>query len=137
MFVGARRNQIHSGSGLFRSKRRIVDPAHFRVNDAIQNTNYLTPCLVYTFEFEVNLLELNPAYPKDPKTLGERIRKARMDRGLTIKQTASLIGVNISMIVNWELKNVQPTAATFEKLKEVLEIDLAMLCRPADPVTLL
>ena len=84
-----------------------------------------TPCPVYTFEFTVNLLEFNPTYPKNPKTLGEKIRKARMDRGLTIKQAASLIGVNVSMIVKWELKNVQPVNAALEQIKAVLGIDSA------------
>jgi hypothetical protein len=37
--------------------------------------------LVYTFEIEVNLLDFNPKYPKNPQTLGERIRKVRMDKG--------------------------------------------------------
>lgn len=77
-------------------------------NHTIQNDNLVTPYLVYTFEFEVNLLEFNPAYPKDPKTLGERIRKARMDRGLTIKALAALLSVNLNRITKWELKNIQP-----------------------------
>ena len=89
---------------------------------AVQNTNLVTSCPIYTFEFEVNLLELNPAYPRNPKTLGECIRKARMDRGLTIKQAASLIGVNINVIAGWELKNVQPTGPSLERIREVLEI---------------
>jgi len=31
---------------------------------AIQNTNFFP--LVYTFEIEVNLLDFNPKYPKNP-----------------------------------------------------------------------
>ena len=48
-----------------------------------------------------------------------------MDRGLTIKHAASLIGVNVSMIVKWELKNVQPANAALEQIKAVLGIDSA------------
>ena len=36
--------------------------------------------LTYTFAIEIDLVKLDPKYPKDPKTFGERIRKARMDR---------------------------------------------------------
>ena len=89
-----------------------------------QNTNNVTPCLIYTFEFEVNLLELNPTYPKQPKTLGERIRKTRMDRGLTIKQAASLFGVLVNVIRDWELKNVQPAGVSVEMVREVLGVNV-------------
>ena len=53
-----------------------------------------------------------------------------MDRGLTIKQAASLIGVNISMIVKWELKNVQPASTSLEKVREALGIDLVLAEEP-------
>ena len=86
-----------------------------RDSPAVQNTNNVTPCLIYTFEFEVNLLELNPAYPKDPKTLGERIRKARMDRSMMIKELAALIGVSPDTIINWELRGVKPTLKRHRK----------------------
>jgi len=36
--------------------------------------------LIYTLDVEVNLLDFNPKYPKNPQTLKERIRKARMDK---------------------------------------------------------
>jgi len=81
----------------------------------------LTACPVYTFEFEVNLLELNPTYPKDPKTLGERIRKARMDRSMMIKELAALVGVSPDTIINWELRGVKPTAQRLSRVKEILQ----------------
>ena len=36
---------------------------------------------------------LNEDYPVDPKTFGEKLRKARMDAGLMIKELAALVGV--------------------------------------------
>jgi len=54
------------------------------------------------------LNELDPEYPKAPKNLGERIRKARMDRGLLIKDPAEIIGVTEDTIINWELRNITP-----------------------------
>ena len=91
-----------------------------RGNHAIQNDNFVTPCLVYTFEFTVNLLELNPAYPKDPKTLSEQIRKARMDRSLLIRELAALVGVSPDTIINWELRGVTPGRERLRKLEEAL-----------------
>ena len=88
---------------------------------AEQNTNFVTPCLIYTFECEVNLLERNPAYPKDPKTLGERIRKVRMDRGLLIRELAALVGVSADTVINWELRGVKPIGRSLRRLQEALE----------------
>jgi DNA-binding XRE family transcriptional regulator len=45
---------------------------------------------------------LNPAYPKELKTIGDEIRKRRLDLGLTQKQVAGIIGVTESSIYNWE-----------------------------------
>ena len=93
-----------------------------RGNRSAQNDNFVTPCPVYRFEFTVNLLEFNPAYPKDPKNLGERIRKARMDRGLLIRELAALVGVSPDTIINWELRGVKPKANRLERLQEMLSL---------------
>jgi hypothetical protein len=62
--------------------RRDIHDAH---NDNIP--------LVYTLELSLNLNDFNPKYPKNPRNLGQKIRKARMDRGLMIKELASQLGV--------------------------------------------
>jgi DNA-binding transcriptional regulator YiaG len=77
--------------------------------------------LVYTLEIEINLFDLNPKYPKNPQNLGERIRKARMDKGLKIKELARLIGVTSDTIINWEIRGVKPTRKSPDKLKAFLE----------------
>ena len=46
-------------------------------------------------------------YPENPKTLGEHIRKYRMDSGLQIKQLAEEIGVDEMTIINWEQGRVK------------------------------
>ena len=81
------------------------------------------PPLIYTLEFEINLLDFNPKYPKDPKTLGERIRKARMDRHMMVKELAQQIGVVPETIINWEKRNLKPTRRHLERLRAVLELD--------------
>lgn len=78
--------------------------------------------MFYTLNLTINLLELNPTYPKEPKTLGERIRKARMDKGLLIRELADLVGVSPDTIVNWEKRGVQPIGSRLERLGEVLSV---------------
>lgn len=51
---------------------------------------------------------LNDNYPAEPKTFGERPRKARMDAGLRISELAELVGVTGDTIINWELRGMRP-----------------------------
>ena len=50
----------------------------------------------------------NPAYPKTLTTLGDHIRKRRLDLGLWQKDVAATLGVTISAVTNWELNRVTP-----------------------------
>ena len=50
----------------------------------------------------------NEDYPIDPKTFGERLRKARIDAGLLIKEFAEFIGVTVDTVINWELRKMNP-----------------------------
>ncbi len=77
--------------------------------------------MVYILDFKINLLELNPAYPKEPKTLGEHIRKVRMDKGLLIRELAALVGVSADTVINWELRGVKPMGNSLRRLQETLE----------------
>ena len=85
---------------------------------AAQNTNFCP--LVYTFEIEVNLLDFNPRYPKNPQNLGERIRKARMDKGLKIKELAEQIGVTEDTVINWEKRGIGPVGRNMVGVREFL-----------------
>lgn len=81
--------------------------------------------MFYALDLTINLLELNPAYPKEPKTLGERIRKARMDKGLLIRELAALIGVSADTVINWELRGVKPTLKCHrQKVVEFLGLEV-------------
>ena len=42
------------------------------------------PFPVHVLPIRVNRLDLGPTYPKNPRALGEYIRKFRMDKGLLI-----------------------------------------------------
>ncbi|WP_221262111.1 helix-turn-helix transcriptional regulator [Mucilaginibacter sp. AK015] len=46
--------------------------------------------------------------PVNPQTLGERIRKARIERGLLQREVAKIIGVCEDTIVGWESKRSHP-----------------------------
>lgn len=78
--------------------------------------------LVYTLEIEINLLDSNPKYPKNPKNFGEMIRKKRMGLGLTMKNIAKKTGVSETTVYNWEIKNRKPYRRTEEKLRAILNL---------------
>ncbi|MBI3319892.1 MAG: helix-turn-helix transcriptional regulator [Candidatus Omnitrophica bacterium] len=79
--------------------------------------------LTYTIELEIDLLQLDPTYPKDPKTFGERIRTVRMNRHMMAKELAEQIGVVPDTVINWEKRNLKPTRRHWERLQAVLGLD--------------
>lgn len=89
----------------------------------VHNDNF-SP-LVYTLEIEVNMLDFDPKYPKNPQSLGERIRKARMDKGLMIKELASQLGVTEDTVINWEIRDIKPVGRNFEAVKRFLELQVS------------
>jgi DNA-binding XRE family transcriptional regulator len=56
------------------------------------------------------------------KTLGEGIRKWRLEQGLFQKNLAKMIGVDERTIVNWEKGRKKPAKKNLEKLQKHLEI---------------
>jgi hypothetical protein len=47
-------------------------------------------------------------YPSDPKTIGEAIRKRRLDLGLRQIAVATVLGCNEMTVVNWEKGYTRP-----------------------------
>lgn len=45
---------------------------------------------------------LSPAYPRELKTLGDHLRKKRLDLGLLQKDVADILGVHQKSVYNWE-----------------------------------
>jgi transcriptional regulator with XRE-family HTH domain len=76
--------------------------------------------MVYTLEIKINLLDLNPEYPKNPQTLGEKLRKVRMDKGMTLKEAATLFGVSETAVLNWEIRGKIPDESRFERVNEFI-----------------
>ena len=50
-------------------------------------------------------------YPTDLRTIGDHIRKPRLDLGLLQKDVAAIIGVSVCTITNWEKGNTEPMRA--------------------------
>ena len=57
----------------------------------------------------------NPAYPAELITLGDHLRKTRLDRGLSQPKVARILKVNTDTVTNWELNRTEP-AAKYAKL---------------------
>lgn len=51
-------------------------------------------------------------YPRELKTLGDHIKKARLDRGLSQDELARALGVSGSSVMNWE-RNATEVATRF------------------------
>jgi DNA-binding transcriptional regulator YiaG len=91
---------------------------HTGIHD-VQNDNFLP--LVYTLEVEINLLDFDPRYPKNPQTLGEKLRKARMDRKMKLKEVAALLGVSDTSVLNWEIRGKIPEENRIKIVQEFIE----------------
>lgn len=63
-----------------------------------------------------------------PQTLGARLRAARLEAGLSIRQLAKAAGINHSYLVKLENdQNDNPSAAHLQRLADVLEMDASDL----------
>lgn len=63
-----------------------------------------------------------PTYPVQPSSIGDLIRKARMDAGLQIVQLAKAAGLHEMTIVNWRQGRAIPSADKLEAVKRVLAL---------------
>ena len=70
-------------------------------------------------------------YPADPKTIGEHLRKKRIDMGLSMAQLAKLLefGVTDSAIEKWEKNQNHPTPEHWARIAHFLGFDPG-LARP-------
>jgi transcriptional regulator with XRE-family HTH domain len=50
----------------------------------------------------------DPAYPNSLESLGDHIRKRRLELGLLHKDVAKMLGVTLSTIWNWENRHTEP-----------------------------
>jgi HTH-type transcriptional regulator, competence development regulator len=59
----------------------------------------------------------------DVETIGQRIKRERMSRGLTQRQLAELVGVGVPHISKVEAGRENPGEPLLRKLAEVLDLD--------------
>ncbi len=51
----------------------------------------------------------NPAYPANLDTLGDHLRKVRLDRGMSQPDVARILNVTTDSVTGWELNRFEPT----------------------------
>jgi len=61
--------------------------------------------------------------PQDPKTLGDHIKKRRLELGLHQAQVGEILGVTECTITNWEKNRTNPTLRTLPNIIEFLGYD--------------
>lgn len=59
----------------------------------------------------------------DPKTLGEHIKKRRLELKLTQKEAAKRLKVNAWTVLNWEKGDTKPTCGVEKNIVEFLGYD--------------
>jgi len=57
------------------------------------------------------------------QTLGDLIKKWRLEKGVFQKNLAKMIGVSEMTIVNWEKGRTKPTKKNLERIKEIFGVD--------------
>ena len=59
---------------------------------------------------------LPPAYPRQLNTLGDHLRKQRLDLALLQREAADKLGVDAMTICNWEIKRTCPQLRFIPKI---------------------
>ena len=71
-------------------------------------------CVAFLPFLPVRLKLLKPnGIPNNPQSLGEHIRKRRLQLGLTQRKSAICIGVNPWTVANWEIGRYEPSIRSF------------------------
>lgn len=64
-----------------------------------------------------------PGYPENLVTLGEHLRKTRLDRGMTQREVASCVSATDETVRNWELGRTEPEARHVPPILDFLGYD--------------
>jgi transcriptional regulator with XRE-family HTH domain len=62
-------------------------------------------------------------YPASPKTIGEEIRKRRLDLGLRQIDVAKIIGCDEMSVINWEKGHTSPRSTRMTGVVKFLGFD--------------
>jgi len=70
---------------------------------------------------------LPEAYPKELRTVGDHLRKRRLELGLLQKEVARLLGVHPATINNWENNHREPSLRGRLRLLDFLQVNEEVL----------
>ena len=87
----------------------------FLVRMVIEATHAWVRCIVVNARFKARK-PVNPALPAILETIGDHLRKKRLDMGLSQPEVAKLLKVTTDTVTLWELNRNSPTARYFKKI---------------------
>ncbi|MBI2401928.1 MAG: helix-turn-helix transcriptional regulator [Gemmatimonadetes bacterium] len=61
-----------------------------------------------------------PGYPRQLRTVGDDIRKRRLDSGLLQREVAGILGVTVDTVRNWEVGRNRPSQRQWPRIIEFL-----------------
>jgi transcriptional regulator with XRE-family HTH domain len=64
-----------------------------------------------------------PGYREEPKTLGDHLRKRRIDLGLLQREVAARVGVTVETVLGWELRAREPAISRWPAVLAFLGYD--------------
>ena len=65
----------------------------------------------------------SPDYPKELRTLGDHLRKARLDRGLVQQEVARILGVTTMTVNAWETRRAEPKVSYVPRIVSFIGYD--------------
>ena len=88
-----------------------------RGKDVRYSDGHISTCLLFDQEFR----KPTPlTYPKNPETIGEQLRKKRMDSGLTQAKLAKILDVSTDCVTYWENNRSKPQISYYPRIHHFL-----------------
>ena len=97
-----------SGPEIRARYRSIAAASHRHPRSASPKCPHGHPCVAFLPCHLVGQKPLPKAYPRALCTIGDHLRRRRLDLGLLQRQAADRLGVDEATVTNWELKRTKP-----------------------------
>jgi len=68
--------------------------------------------------------------PLDPEVFGRRVRRARLAKGLTLKDIEALVDISATHVSEVERGRTSPTVGALEKIAKAIGVDVPALIEP-------
>ena len=110
---------IHRGAQCAPSTHRGTHAGHFCYS-AMPGEATLSSLLSTTYVVHKPLHRsvIHHDYPENPRSLGQKLKRTRIDLRLQIKQVAQATGVNECTIINWEYDRCMPRDRLLDTVRE-------------------